>query len=653
MAAILAGAALLYAWSYWRIPTRPVAADPASGWWGFSDLGRYLAATIAWSHWEFDPAQHWYLPGYPLLAVPFRWVTPADPFLLPDCALFLVSLWLMGAIAVRLMPTWRAARVLGALAFLATAAIPAAMTAWVMPWTTTPATALTLSCLLALLRLADAPGSWGLAMAAALPAASLAAIRPADSALMLAVAGGSTVACVARSGLGWMTRLRSILAFALAAALPLGATLATYLAIYGPHLSPYLAYSADLGFEWRLLPLRWVMLVLDPQPVLPDGEGLLPTFPFIATGMAGMATIMVTGKGGRAKHAIVAGSALAYGALYLCYRDLHPQGLWTFFNYHYFKWLLPIFGLYTILLVSSLHRPRAVATGLCVLVAVLPWRARLVLLPGLAAEVSSPHGIAIAPGLAIGQGLVVAATGTFATIYDGANTFIFGADGAQGYTSKGGIASDPLPGGFMLVPLRPIVPGPGHAMIDPAIRLDASVPIQKTRFAFSYGLPCYLPAWLVHPDPSCRSDGPIPAPVRPLGQPIPFDATVANLLISGWTKGSGDDEYSTEGHRAALHLRLRPMPEQATLTVVGTAFIPYGSPPMDLALEAGGSVRGRWHLADAGIVSLRVSLPPDAFGPDGLLDLTILVANPRRPLDWIGGYDKRAIGLRVRSLLIE
>ena len=142
----------LYAHYDWLDPLRPTSAALSEGWWSFSDQGRYLTDTLAWAAGDLAAAKHHYLPGYPLLGVPFVRLTPANPFLLPDAACLLLSLWLTAGIAAELTPRWRSARALGALAFLLTAAIPATMEVWVMPWTTTPAAALTLGCLLALLR---------------------------------------------------------------------------------------------------------------------------------------------------------------------------------------------------------------------------------------------------------------------------------------------------------------------------------------------------------------------------------------------------------------------------------------------------------------------------------------------------------------------
>jgi len=59
--------------------------------------------------------------------------------------------------------------------------------------------------------------------------------------------------------------------------------------------------------------------------------------------------------------------ALAYAVVMIAYVDLLPSGLWAFRNFHYFKWLMPLMGLFGYDLVSSFGRARIaslVAIGL-------------------------------------------------------------------------------------------------------------------------------------------------------------------------------------------------------------------------------------------------------------------------------------------------
>ena len=182
------------------------------------------------------------------------------------------------------------------------------------------------------------------------------------------------------------------------------------------------------------------------------------------------------------------------------------------------------------------------------------------------------------------------------------------------------------------------------------MQIDPSFAPRLASLELVYGRPCYLPAWL-GTDPSCRSAGPIPPPVRPLGQPIPFDASAAPLLLPGWSDG-GPGALWTEGGQAGLHLRVQPAPADAWLVIEATAYVPPGSPALDVSVLAGGMERARFRLSDAVPHTLRVPLPPDAFGSGGLLEVELVVNNPRRPSRWTGSADNRQLGLRVRSLTV-
>lgn len=644
-----AGAALLLLWSWHYVtdPRRPGTPALADGWWAFSDQGRYLADALAWAAFRLQPDQHWYLPGYGLLAAPFVHLTRADPFLLPDMALTLACLWLTAAVAAEMLPAWRWARALGAAAFLGSVAVPQALAAWTTPWTTTPAAALWLAGLLALLRLlrpaGPLPGAWRLAGLAGLCVGALASVRPADAAL-LGVVAGLVVVLAARP------LLRPAAALAAGVAAPALLTLALYTAVHGWHLSPYLAYSAELGFEPRLLPLQWVTLVLDPRPMLPDGIGLIAVFPFIATGLAGMAACLVQppAAGTRRAHLLLGGTAAAYGALYLCYRDLHPQGLWRFYNYHYFKWLLPVLALYTGLLATRLGRPAALSASGALLAALLPWRAELQPLPDALPPQEAGRRLDLPDGLDIRTGLIAAASGTFDTIYNGANNFYFGPNGEKWYGASGSIAAYPLYGGLLLAPLRPLLAGPGWVTLDPAVALQPGFAPIKVRFALRYGWPCWLP----FATSVCHSAGLIlPAP-RPPGD-LPFDGGIDPLLLAGWSSGGSGDRW-TDGPRAGLRLRLRPAPDGDTVvTTQAAAFLPPGSPPLQVSVEANGRPVAVWVLADAASHRWAFVLPAAAFGPDGLLVLDYRIANPRRPSDWTGSLDTRLLGLRVQDISIQ
>jgi hypothetical protein len=104
---------------------------------------------------------------------------------------------------------------------------------------------------------------------------------------------------------------------------------------------------------------------------------------------------------------LLAAICAAYLVLMLAYVDLLPSGLWTFHNVHYFKWLLPLFGLFAIVFLRTLvQRPVPMLALLAALVLATAFRfapepvagtrpARALLMP---AVVDEPGGTPVAPG---------------------------------------------------------------------------------------------------------------------------------------------------------------------------------------------------------------------------------------------------------------
>lgn len=334
-------------------PTMAFLRDPhatptaAMGWWAWWDQGRYQSAAVAWAHGVTTARFHWYMPAYPLLGAPFVGLTPADPFLVPDLACLIGTLWLFSALASRLLDDIKGSVPLACLLFVAsTLVLPdRVLWAWVVPWTTTPETLCLFAALLAAVRLLERPRRRD-AFLLGLAGVAIAGVRPVEAMIVLLLAGVVTVpVLLARR----MLRPDLLAAALVGGLLPLGLFGAAYLAVWGPRLSPYVISSANIGFEPRLLPIRWVTLMIDPRPLYPDGRGLAEVFFWIAPGFAGMAATLVgTRRTLLPAHILVVATMCADIVLFLIYRDLHPTGLWRFGSFHYFKWTLPLFALYAL-----------------------------------------------------------------------------------------------------------------------------------------------------------------------------------------------------------------------------------------------------------------------------------------------------------------
>jgi hypothetical protein len=101
-------ATLHYLYAWWSHPLNPLWRDRTdTGWYVWADQWRYLDAAMQMASgqdiWALSHA-----PGYSLLAVPFVWLTPQDPYVLPNLALYIATLVLSYRL-VRALLSWQVA----------------------------------------------------------------------------------------------------------------------------------------------------------------------------------------------------------------------------------------------------------------------------------------------------------------------------------------------------------------------------------------------------------------------------------------------------------------------------------------------------------------------------------------------------------------
>lgn len=340
-------------------------------WAGWFDQSRYLESAAAFAQLDISPAKHWYPLAYPLIASPFVWVLPRDPFMIVDLALFVATLlgFQRAMAAVGVERPW------SGLAFLAaTLAQGKVAQLWTDPWTTSLSAALiwwALALAAGLIGEPDVEMDRGRLAALGLALGLLPAARPTDLLIsgiiglcvLLALAAQRRLSPVA---LAWLAG---------AAALPVLLYLGLHLAIYGPHATPYMTASARIGFVFGDLAWRAYVILVTAKPWVPDAPSLIEKMPWLPLGLAGILALLPTLRGPRGKAwGLILGTGLAYTLLMLCYTDLQPSGLWRFNNAHYFKWLLPLLAVGVVLFVRRLLEPRrrwmglaglALTAGLC------------------------------------------------------------------------------------------------------------------------------------------------------------------------------------------------------------------------------------------------------------------------------------------------
>ena len=365
-------------------------------WGGWQDQSLYVRSATALAHGHFAPAEHWYPLLYPLLGVPFVGLWPSQPFLIANFACYLIAFEGFRRVAAAFdVRAWPAAAI-----FAATTLVQFVFAKpWIEPWTTTVSAALLwLAFGMATSLWTEAqPKRWHAAVLGIAVALTPFA-RPGDAPIALIAAALALAAMIRTSrnppppggggaegdggggrgsfaivpppspsvtlrvppppgGGGFLiaATLAGGIAFALAA-IP-------WLLVYGPAPSPYMLFSARYGFNFAWLGWKAYVILVDPQEWFGEGTGLLKAAPWLILGAAGLVQACFTGlRDSRMPAIALCAAATLYTCLMLAYVDLLPSGLWRYNNVHYFKWLLPLFGLFAVrFVIAGVRRPVTLA----------------------------------------------------------------------------------------------------------------------------------------------------------------------------------------------------------------------------------------------------------------------------------------------------
>ena len=462
-----------------------------SGFWAGTDQHRYLVAAQAWAAGDHSPALHHYLPFYPLLGAAFVRLTPWQPFMLPDALCLAASLLIFVQIGRRLAPAWPGCAL--AACFMAGVLAGRSLLAiWVVPWSTTGSAPFQFAAVLFTLRLLEKP-CFRRAVPLGLAVACIAGFRPSDAAVLLATGGATTCVVLLRERSPprvWAGILGGGGAGLLAGLAPV---VAAHLMVFGWSPGPYIGDSAAMGFEWRLLPMRWVMLVVDPRPLLQAGPGMAEALPWIVPGVAGLLLSLVPRRTPAFTPAVFVASTVAlHWALYLAYRDLQPYGLWRFYNIHYFKWTFPFLVLWAVqwvlALAASGRRRTALLAGAAVLL-LFAWRPGL-REPATLQAVIGHRRIELPDGIhRLDQAIGLKLTGRWESEYFG--RFVWRSAGRD-FENTRDFKILPVSDGALLIPLRRLPPGPATLELPDDVQVTPNSPVMLFRQELVPGPPCML-----------------------------------------------------------------------------------------------------------------------------------------------------------------
>jgi hypothetical protein len=462
----------------------------AAQWHTWKDQSYYLQSAAAWSHLNLDPAQHHYPSGYSLLAAPFVWLSPTNPFTVPNLLCATATLFLFVALCRRMAPDWPLAAPAAAISFLAaTVWNHHTLPLWAVPWTTTAEAPLILLSLLAALRFAATNEARTLATIGAAAGLGL-AVRPSDALLILAVCAAYCAILLLAQRPPPRTILRCAIAGPggfLLGALPVALI---HAAVYGFAANPAAARSAAIGFEWQLIPFRWVTLALSPQPLFPTGTAIASVLPWFFLGCAGMIRAATSRTASR--HALAIAAVTAYWAVYLSYRALNAPSLWQFNLIHYFKWTFPFLVFWAVLLLSALGQAEARRGALAALAAcclAFAWRPAL----NQAYPTTEPtqRGTAVIPG-GLSPITRLAFIQTTSTIATSSSTNATLKIGGATFHDTFDFALFPRPDGILITPLRPLPAGDATLALNGSGTFPSPVQVTTAQWSLALGLPCFI-----------------------------------------------------------------------------------------------------------------------------------------------------------------
>jgi hypothetical protein len=320
------------------------------GWAGWVDQGAYLQSIQAFAHGDLRSPNFFYPPLYPLAAAPFWPLLHRHATLVVDLACFLTAYGAVLAISRRFYGRILPAVVCALLFILAPIM---SIDQWVIPWTTSLATALA-SVLLLIYARAERAGrpfrlasrrDWLLFGLFFLAYGAIVATRPLDIvvwlplALAMVLRTAWSTAAAERRAAGRLLRLVQVGLLALVAGLVFVAFFFGFNLLVHHSLLGRYGSAIGAGYYWDRIPERLFSLLWNSSTAYAEaGHALFERFPLFGPIFALCLTALLVVRDIRFWIVVVAALHLL---LYLPYGDLLPNGFFRYMNVHYFKWAYP------------------------------------------------------------------------------------------------------------------------------------------------------------------------------------------------------------------------------------------------------------------------------------------------------------------------
>lgn len=335
-------------------------ADYPLGWWGWFDQGEYLKSAKAIASKNFESANYYYPPLYPILGSLFAVGVPMHAFTLVNIACFLIFAHCFVTTGKRYVGWGWAVTI-----FVATLLFSKhSVQVWTEPWTSS-----LVSAIIAFLIMEIDQGNRSnfqisrvrLALWGSLGGAVFLA-RPADAVVM------SPLFIYAAWRLWHQTphkdtvqvpirgSIKSTLAMVVPGIVGIGLFVGFNVFVHGSAGGRYFAMAETNGFHAGDLLEKTVSLVLDAGTLYNvPSESIFSKAKWLALFVP--ASIYCVMRGTATTRLILVVITIQL-LIYFPYADLLPTGVWHYHNIHYFKWMFPFTGLLILLWLKGFPFPQ-------------------------------------------------------------------------------------------------------------------------------------------------------------------------------------------------------------------------------------------------------------------------------------------------------
>jgi hypothetical protein len=365
---ILGLGTLVYCYFYLHDPALPGNnLEYPRGWWGWFDQGEYIKAAAAIGAGDFSSTKHTYPPLYPAIGSVFMPVLPVHPFFFFNLVGLLAFAYVFVAFATRYMSQLEAFALLAVSLYFNEVII----LNFAIPWTTTGTAliyAITIYQLLQRSKQEKPIGSMAMESAKAFLFSGvfslLVILRPVDAGAAAVFYPAYLYFSFKRLNGTAAPRRNALLltqTIALGAGLLIGLGLFLFfnLKVHGHVLGGYFKSTATSSGYFPLeLARKFFSLVVDSNTVFLEPNGSLIThFPWLIFSLIGMIAALVRGP---AMLRVMAAAICLQFCLYAPYGDLLPNGVYRYYNIHYFKWMFPYLAFFGWLVVRWVFESPAI-----------------------------------------------------------------------------------------------------------------------------------------------------------------------------------------------------------------------------------------------------------------------------------------------------